>query len=269
MALFYKVLGLPRCIPVNKDNTAFTVTMSILRANTFPDDLFSSSRLVSLAAVEEALAQFEVAVQINFQRPGLLIGDLLQHQQHALPLVLACKFSCFLHHDPLHTSSLGINDDTLNPLRVHLHTLFQGEKGGKKVFADSIVLPLLMKLSTFLVLNELPRSVFQAQDIIKSNFRTVEAATVVLKLLSTINFAEKSPVSEDEEEAIPFRVRKQKRKKHARTKSQAIDYKPFETMDLQIPSTKAEAERVQVDILNILSNILEVCSINFDYSIIL
>ncbi|KAE9400953.1 P-loop containing nucleoside triphosphate hydrolase protein [Gymnopus androsaceus JB14] len=210
--------------------------MSISRAHTFPDELFSSSRLISLAAVEEALAQFEVAVQINFQRPGFLIEDLLQHQQqHALPLVLAC-----------------INDDTFDPLRTYLHSLFQAEY---KVLAGSVLLPVLTKLSQFLIFNELPSSLL-LRHIIRTNFRTVEAAIAVLKTLSAMTFVEERAISEDKGKDITFQVRK-KGKKHVRAKTKAIDCKPFETIGSEIPSTRIEAERLTVDILKTLEGILD------------
>ncbi|KAF9067282.1 hypothetical protein BDP27DRAFT_1328979 [Rhodocollybia butyracea] len=209
--------------------------MSILHTNLYPDDLFSSSRLTTAAAVEDSLAQFELVVQANFKRPDVLIAAFLQHHQHALPLVFSC-----------------IHEDIFNHLfRDYIYTLFRGET---RAFVESFALQLLTKLSHFLYFHESPLSSLKVQEC----YRNIEAAVSVFKMLLTADFVDDRLVTEEDSTRIRARKHKQKPKRHEQTKSKAfvLDTKPFEVLGLQAPSTRTDADSISVVLLDILKDIL-------------
>ncbi|KAH7874451.1 uncharacterized protein C8R40DRAFT_1108966 [Lentinula edodes] len=210
--------------------------MNILPTQILPEALFLSSRMTSLAAVEAALTQFEALVNVNHQRLGILIAELLQTQQSALPLVISC-----------------VHDDAFNLLRAHISDLFQEPK----LFGESVALELLLNLSHFLYFHDMPPSILQSQDLIRTYYPTVQNAPVVLKSLSIAEFSEESSIPEDEQvSSFGIRVRrKQKGQKHTRTKSKALDPKPFKSLGLEVPSTRFDAEKLTLQVLKTLENI--------------
>ncbi|KAJ4470931.1 hypothetical protein J3R30DRAFT_3531939 [Lentinula aciculospora] len=209
------------------------------RTRTLPDDIFSSSSLTSSTAIEAALAQFEAILNANRQRPGIIISELLQTQANVLPLVIS-----------------GVHEDTFNLIRTHVCSLFQVEPS---LFVDSIAFQLLTNLSKFLVLQDLPPSVFLSQDVVRKYYSIVENAPGVLKTLSTADFAERISLPEYEEGTSKgIRInRKQKEKKHARVKSRVLDPKPFKKLCLEVPSSRAEAEKLTSRLLKLLEDILD------------
>ncbi|KAJ3997585.1 hypothetical protein F5050DRAFT_1750599 [Lentinula boryana] len=213
--------------------------MNIWHTQIIPDDLFLSSRLTSFAAIDAALAQFEALVDAHHQRTGILIADLLQTQQNAVPLVISC-----------------IRDDAFSLLRAHVSGLSQVDP---KLFADSMALQLLTNLSHFLYFHDLPSSIFQSHDLIRNYYPIVQNAPIVLKLLSTAEYVEEVAIPEDEEDSfLDIRTRlKQKGKRHIRAKSKVLDPKPFKSLSLQVPSSQVEAQKLTLQLLQELENILD------------
>ncbi|KAJ3877376.1 hypothetical protein F5051DRAFT_453113 [Lentinula edodes] len=237
-------LCLPRCsavhLPADKATVFLNLVptiMNTLPTQILPEALFLSSRLTSLVAVEAALTQFEALVNVNHQRPGILIAELLQTQKSALPLVISC-----------------VHDDAFNLLRAHISDLFQEPK----LFGESVALELLVNLSHFLYFHDMPPSILQSQDLIRTYYPTVQNAPVVLKSLSMAEFSEDSSIPEDGQvNSFGIRVRrKPKGQKHTRTKSKALDPKPFKSLGLEVPSTRFEAEKLTLQVLKTLENIL-------------
>ncbi|KAJ3740063.1 hypothetical protein DFH05DRAFT_446732 [Lentinula detonsa] len=213
--------------------------MSIWHTQIIPDDLFSSSRLTSVAAIDAALAQFEALVNVHHQRTGILIADLLQTQQNAVPLVISC-----------------IRDDAFSLLRAHVSRLSQVDP---KLFADSMALQLLTNLSHFLYFHDLP-SISQSHDLIRNSYPIVQNAPIVLKSLSTAEYVEEVAIPEDEEDSFRnIRIRlTQKGKRHIRAKSKVLDPKPFKNLSIQVPSSQVEAQKLTLQLLQELENILDV-----------
>ncbi|GAW08797.1 P-loop containing nucleoside triphosphate hydrolase protein [Lentinula edodes] len=94
-------------------------------------------------------------------------------------------------------------------------------------------------------------------DLIRTYYPTVQNAPVVLKSLSIAEFSEESSIPEDEQvSSFGIRVRrKQKGQKHTRTKSKALDPKPFKSLGLEVPSTRFDAEKLTLQVLKTLENI--------------
>ncbi|KAJ3908266.1 hypothetical protein F5879DRAFT_367138 [Lentinula edodes] len=103
----------------------------------------------------------------------------------------------------------------------------------------------------------MPPSILQSQDLIRTYYPTVQNAPVVLKSLSMAEFSEESSIPEDEQvSSFGIRVRrKQKGQKHTRTKSKALDPKPFKSLGLEVPSTRFDAEKLTLQVLKTLENI--------------
>ncbi|KIK71556.1 hypothetical protein GYMLUDRAFT_33762 [Collybiopsis luxurians FD-317 M1] len=207
-------------------------------SNKISRDLFSNSRLISLAAVEESLAEFEVAISINFHRPELIVAELLSNHQ-AVPLALSC-----------------INDDAFSPIKSCIFSTFKTEKDP---LTECVGFQLLTILSQFLYFHPAAPSILKVQELITTNYRTVEGAAVLLKLLSSMDFVEEMPSPAEEQEDFGFRVRtrRPKGKKHTRAKSKAVDPKPFKNLGFQIPSNQTEAGQLKVQLLETLENILD------------
>lgn len=118
-----------------------------------------------------------------------------------------------------------------------------------------------MNLSHFLYFHDMPPSILQSQDLIRTYYQTVQNAPVVLKSLSMAEFSEDSSIPEDEQvNSFGIRIRrKPKGQKHTRTKSKALDPKPFKSLGLEVPSTRFEAEKLTLQVLKTLENIFNVC----------
>ncbi|KAF5377115.1 hypothetical protein D9757_008781 [Collybiopsis confluens] len=205
------------------------------------NDLFSSSRLTSLAAVDESLSKFEVAISINFHHPENLLAELLSHQPQALPLVFSC-----------------INEDAFIPLKTHVYGAFQSEN---KLLTDSMAFKVLVNLSHFFCFHPTATSIIKAQD----HYRTVEGAAALLQLLSTMDFMQETPPLEEEVEdfGVRVRIRGKKQKKPSRARlSKAVDPKPFKNLDLQIPLDQTEADQIKNHLLRILESILDFYLLN-------
>ncbi|KAJ3739795.1 hypothetical protein DFH05DRAFT_1546449 [Lentinula detonsa] len=221
-----------------------------------PDALFSSSRLTSLADVEEALAHSEALIYVNHHRLGTLIAELLQVHQNALPAVISCITTVLPLSCASANTSLGVQDHAFNLIRAHVSSLFSAEP---KLFTDSIALQLLTDLSHFLYFHDFLSSAFQSQDLIRDYYQIVENAVDVLNMLSTAEFVENISIPEDEEDRfLGIRVhRKQKGKRHIRTKSKVLDPRPFKILDVEVPSSRVEADKLTLQVLKSLENILD------------
>ncbi|KAF5377111.1 hypothetical protein D9757_008780 [Collybiopsis confluens] len=201
-----------------------------------PNDLLSLSRLTSLAEADEALAQFEIVVSINYHRPGLLLAEILENQLPALPLVLSC-----------------INDDAFSPIKAHIDSSFSPEN---EFSTDSVGFQVLANLTHFLYFHTAAPSGVITQDYC----RKVEDTTALLKLLPTMDFVQEASIPNEELEdfGVRVRVRGKKIKKDARAKTSiTVNAEPFKNLALQVPLNQTEADQVKSQLLRTLKNILD------------
>ncbi|KAJ3758111.1 hypothetical protein EV360DRAFT_83381 [Lentinula raphanica] len=216
--------------------------MSPAQVRTLPEDLLSRSRLTSSAAIDAAVAELEALVNANRHRLDILIADLLQNHQHAIPLVFSC-----------------VQDNAFNLIQTHIIGLFEAESD---LVADSLVLELLTNLSQFMYFHDLPPSVAQHQELLRNYYPTIQNALIVLKLLNKANFGEVVPETHDEDKEDEFldgiRIRRKKKAtRHTRAKSKVLDPKPFKSLGLQIPSNQVEARTIAIQLLQSLKFILD------------
>ncbi|KAJ3777202.1 hypothetical protein FB446DRAFT_718464 [Lentinula raphanica] len=216
--------------------------MSPAQVRILPEDLLSSSRLTSSAAIDAAVAELEALVNANRHRLDILIADLLQNHQHAIPLVFSC-----------------VQDNAFNLIQTHIIGLFEAESD---LVADSLVLELLTNLSQFMYFHDLPPSVAQHQELLRNYYPTIQNAVIVLKLLNKANFGEVVPETHDEDKEDEFldgiRIRRKKKAtRHTRAKSKVLDPKPFKSLGLQIPSNQVEARTIAIQLLHSLKFILD------------
>ncbi|THU96852.1 hypothetical protein K435DRAFT_965733 [Dendrothele bispora CBS 962.96] len=180
-------------------------------------DFFASAPLTSVEIIDDALANFECAVdKYNFERA--LRGLIENEQSHILPLILS----------------------NLNPLRGWITESFPTDPS---TFAMSVHHELLLKLSTFFLVTDLP-----IQQGIDTSFQysVIPKIPGLLKALCTLEFV----VEVDQGNATASspqsakRGQKQKKKnKRAEAKSRALDEKLFHELklDLKLPESKEDA----------------------------